>query len=276
MKQVAEEAGTQYSQIGRFRALVDNLGTTEFSRSFFAFLCAFIDIDDCTVFLFRREDHPSWLIAEGKNERAIAAQLAAEQYVKHYYARDPNIDQLRNQLRGRVTAHRFVHRDSIKDNDYRARFFDEIDIQEKVSVLTRFRGGYLYSNFYRSAKHEHFDEEQIAALSEISRLTLSCLKKHLALVGHLPKGRDREGRLRAVYSLLTMRQGARLTEREADVCARIVLGMSTTGIALDLRVSENTVATLRKRAYERLGISSQNELFAICLEGIVGSPGMNG
>lgn len=276
MKQVSEEAGTQYSQIRRFRELVDNLGTTEFSRSFFAFLCTFIDIDDCTVFLIRREDHPSWLIAEGKNERAVAAQLAAEQYVKHYYARDPNIDLLRSELRGRVTALRFVHRDSIKDSGYRARFFDEIDIQEKVSVLTRFQGGYLYSNFYRSAKHEHFDEAQIATLSEISRLTLSCLKKHLASVGHLPKGRDRESRLRAVYSLLTMHQGARLTEREADVCARIVLGMSTTGIALDLRVSENTVATLRKRAYERLGISSQNELFAICLEGMVDSPGMNG
>jgi DNA-binding CsgD family transcriptional regulator len=73
-----------------------------------------------------------------------------------------------------------------------------------------------------------------------------------------------------------MHEGARLTEREADVCARIVLGMSTTGIALDLRISKNTVATLRKRAYDRLGISSQNELFAICLGGLVDTREMHG
>jgi hypothetical protein len=137
---------------------MDNLGTSEFSQSHFAFLCAFIDIDDCTVFVLSRDDNPSWLIAEGKNDRTEAARLAAEQYVRHYHRRHPNFDKLRNELRGRATAHCFVHRDSIDDRDYRTRFYDEIDIQEKVSVLARFRRGYLYSNFYRSARHEHFDE----------------------------------------------------------------------------------------------------------------------
>ena len=52
-----------------------------------------------------------------------------------------------------------------------------------------------------------------------------------------------------------------LSRREAEVCAHVALGYSTLAIALNLGVSVNTVATHRKRAYLKLGICSQNELF---------------
>ncbi len=265
----AERTGSQRSQLAQFRTLVDSLGSNSFGTSFFSFLNAFIDIDDCTVFVLPRNDDPTCLIAEGKSNRAVVARHAAEEYVSHYYARDANINRLREELRGRMTALRYVHRDSISDSVYRAKFYDEIDIQEKISVLARFDGGYLYSNFYRSTNHDHFDDGQIAVVREISRFALSCLKKHLGFIGHTHNLGDRENRLQAVYRLLTMREGAQLTAREADVCARIILGFSTTAISLDLSITENTVSTLRKRAYERLGICSQNELFALCLEGMI-------
>ena len=46
--------------------------------------------------------------------------------------------------------------------------------------------------------------------------------------------------------------------------ARIVSGLSLEGIALDLHVSPTTAATFRRRAYAKLEVSSQNELFAHC------------
>jgi DNA-binding NarL/FixJ family response regulator len=51
-----------------------------------------------------------------------------------------------------------------------------------------------------------------------------------------------------------------LPRREAQVCSRILYGLSSAGIALHLDVSEQTVKTYRKRAYERLGIGSEREL----------------
>jgi DNA-binding NarL/FixJ family response regulator len=51
-----------------------------------------------------------------------------------------------------------------------------------------------------------------------------------------------------------------LPRREAEVSARILYGLSSIGIALDLSVSEETVKTYRKRAYQRLGIGSEREL----------------
>ena len=51
-----------------------------------------------------------------------------------------------------------------------------------------------------------------------------------------------------------------LTPRETEVCARILRGMSTPGIAIDLTLQEDSVATYRKRAYRRLTIGTRFEL----------------
>jgi DNA-binding CsgD family transcriptional regulator len=59
--------------------------------------------------------------------------------------------------------------------------------------------------------------------------------------------------------LLALDRG--LTARELDVCSRSLLGMTAEGTALDLDIKISSVVTYRKRAYARLGISSQAELF---------------
>jgi len=49
---------------------------------------------------------------------------------------------------------------------------------------------------------------------------------------------------------------------ERPVCARIVTGHSNEAIALDLGLSFHSVRTYRRRAYAKLNVTSQNELFA--------------
>lgn len=51
-----------------------------------------------------------------------------------------------------------------------------------------------------------------------------------------------------------------LPTREVQVCARILFGLSSAGIAIDLDVCETTIKTYRKRAYQRLLIGSEREL----------------
>ena len=58
---------------------------------------------------------------------------------------------------------------------------------------------------------------------------------------------------------------AALTPREQEVCRRILSGSSSEAISQALGISLHSTLTYRKRAYERLGISSQSELFAIVL-----------
>ncbi|WP_416365582.1 LuxR C-terminal-related transcriptional regulator [Paraburkholderia terrae] len=51
-----------------------------------------------------------------------------------------------------------------------------------------------------------------------------------------------------------------LTAREVQVGARYLYGVSTSGIASDLGIGNETVVTYRKRLYERLSIGSRREL----------------
>src|SRR5690606_32985228 len=61
-------------------------------------------------------------------------------------------------------------------------------------------------------------------------------------------------------------------KREVEVCARILHGMSSIGIALDLGVGEETVRTYRKRSYQRLQIASERELLVWYLDlGVLGA-----
>jgi DNA-binding NarL/FixJ family response regulator len=57
----------------------------------------------------------------------------------------------------------------------------------------------------------------------------------------------------------------KIPRREAEVCTAIMLGMTSEAIALKLGISVNTVLTYRKRAYNRLNISCQNELMRLIL-----------
>ena len=54
-----------------------------------------------------------------------------------------------------------------------------------------------------------------------------------------------------------------LSERELEVCARALYGQSIEGTALELGIGRTSVATYRRRAYVKLGISCHNELFAL-------------
>lgn len=51
-----------------------------------------------------------------------------------------------------------------------------------------------------------------------------------------------------------------LSGRERQVCARIASGQSASHIAAELGISASTVVTLRKRAYEKLGIHGRLDL----------------
>jgi DNA-binding CsgD family transcriptional regulator len=68
---------------------------------------------------------------------------------------------------------------------------------------------------------------------------------------------------------------ASLTAREKEVCLRILSGYSSETIAADLGIGLNSAFTYRKRAYQKLGIASQNELFGIALRLIASAPALN-
>ncbi len=113
-------------------------------------------------------------------------------------------------------------------------------------------------------------------LEGVSRLLCTLLAKHHAMVkpstmSLCPNNEmsdDFRSDLKDRVRCALLKEDVGLTPKEAAICAAIALGQTATGIGFDHGISMNTVATHRKRAYAKLGIGSQNELFARYYESI--------
>jgi DNA-binding CsgD family transcriptional regulator len=209
------------------------------------------------------------VVAEGQGQHALGVRQVADDYAHEFFTRDENLVALRAELTGgRAIASRHVHRECISDAGYRERFYDSVDIEGKFSFLARANIGSVYVNLYRAPRQGAFRVDEVDVLRHSCTLFASALRKHLIMMPPYVEPRCKDSRLQRVHQLLGMGRGAQLTAREAEVCAHVVLGYSTTAIASLLGITEGTVATLRKRAYARIGIASQNELFALCLDNV--------
>jgi DNA-binding CsgD family transcriptional regulator len=158
----------------------------------------------------------------------------------------------------------------IEDRQYRREIYDRYRLRERLSLVDRVRDRWMMLNIYRGHGSDSFRERDIARVRESAPVLLGLAGKHTGLTAATVL---RTGRADSIHYLndLLGRIEPRLTPREREVCARALAGQTVHGIASELAVRPPTVATLRRRAYEKLGISSLNELFARCLAQLANS-----
>lgn len=136
----------------------------------------------------------------------------------------------------------------------------------------RFGAGYAWKHgdvlylldLFRGPKQAAFDDAELARLTEAARFVASIVGVHATRhrVRQAVSGARRDEIAEQVVKFL----GAGLTRREAEVVSRIVMGLRTEAIASDLKIKAATVITFRKRAYAKLGVARQAELFARCVQ----------
>lgn len=152
-----------------------------------------------------------------------------------------------------VFIHAGVRDRAISDLFYRV----DLPVSDRVLLCGPGSGGSFGLCAVLRASHGTFSSGAICNLTNITTLLAALLAKHAAVVR----------RNRAVQSLATLPAIERriaatrdLPRREGEVCARVLYGMSSAGIAVDMDVSEQTVKTYRKRTYQRLSVGSEREL----------------
>jgi DNA-binding CsgD family transcriptional regulator len=191
------------------------------------------------------------------------------------------------------------------EGEHRARVYEAHGVAERVSVVEYESDGSVFAvNFYRHQHQRAFSDRQIGAFESVAPVLLALTRKHIVLSHPFPPPaaaawrdeddvRPRPAAARALGAIGTpaallpadaalaplaadglpvlrmrlLRLQAELTDRELDVCARLLQGMTHEGIASDLGLSVPTVKTYRNRAFARLGIHFRNELFARVLGG---------
>jgi DNA-binding CsgD family transcriptional regulator len=139
-----------------------------------------------------------------------------------------------------------------------------VSINHGMVVLRGWRGDSLIWLVVEPGARSLSHSEIASALASRSALLLAAHAKHVEVLD------ARDSAIRSLSSIVQIEKclsaSGVLTIREVEVCSRIIYGLSTLGIAVDLSLSEETVRTYRKRAYQRLALGTERQLLTWYLQ----------
>lgn len=241
--------------------LIDLIGSDKFADQFFSTMDKVVAMDHCTVFVSENNAiSPLVSLAHGPVRDKV--QMLARSYVAHGHQMDPVWSRSESGLQERPIV---VSPSAMKDDAYRREFYDSVNIFEEVSFFGEMSGRGIYVGFYRERPKGHFRADEVDLLSACGRSMVSVLSKQADMARRLAPVPRAAALSRAELwkkvNVAILEDAPQLTPREAEICAGIILGYTVVGLSLNLNISVNTVATHRKRAYAKLRVSSQNELF---------------
>ena len=213
------------------------------------------DVGHCMVFALTRTGAASCLLDAGNIP--IGGDLGAA-YAGQFHESDPNRDALFEGEGGApIMLPSFAPR--MYGARYRKIFFNDSKIVDKCATAIWTGDTCFYVNFYRITAQGRFGDAERARLQAIAPAIGASVARHFQQAAAATPDQS-------LASLFATRAPlSTLTPREQEVCRHILLGLSSEAISQALGISLHSTLTYRKRAYQRLGISAQNELFSIVL-----------
>jgi DNA-binding CsgD family transcriptional regulator len=232
------------------------IGQPAFPNALIDALREVANVGHCMVFAFEQEHRVRWAL--GRGNIGIGPDLGAA-YAEHFYVADPNREMILEHRSAQqpIVLPGFSRR--MYTDSYRKLFFEDAGIIDKIAVAFWVDRTCFYVNFYRTVDQGRFARPETARLARLVPALTAIVARHC-------QAEDVAGTTNKLVTLFaTTDRFVALTPREKEVCQRILSGYSSEAISAELGVSLHSTFTYRKRAYEKLGISSQNELFAIVL-----------
>ncbi|MCY1378941.1 hypothetical protein D9M69_666140 [compost metagenome] len=114
-------------------------------------------------------------------------------------------------------------------------------------------------NLYRGTEHGPFDAAALAVVEAFAPLIVHAVRLH-----HTGQAvhQDVSGLLLARL----VRRFPALTQRDHDVVAALMAGLSTEALAARLGLTLASARTYQKRVHRKLGVAGQRELLALLLD----------
>jgi DNA-binding CsgD family transcriptional regulator len=246
-------------EIGRVAALMSAAASGDTDALAGAFLdtaSTVAPFSQCTVFSYEPDQRPR---TAGVADRRGGAYLrtVADLYTRLYYPLDGNQPVVAAAQSRAAPADLFLHHQSRTDiahDAYRRACYDSPNVSERVAVLLPANGRqWLSVNLYRAGEMQ---AREIEGLEALAPLFAHCARQQFT---------HRAAALDATSLMLERIDAAcpDLTKRERDTVRGVLEGRTAAQIAEAMGVGLASVHTYTKRAYQRLGIASQRELFAL-------------
>ena len=257
--------------------VVEAIGTDRFGRALLNFAKHLAPVDKCMAFAFPAGGRPATVVAEGidAHYHEIARHLA-DDYISGAFEDDPNLQRAHKVVEGRSVIYCLKPR-QIENSEFKLRYYIEPEIRQEFSIIFRGHDVLYFLSLFRGSGSVEFNDHQVCLLRQSARLFEAVLSKHYQFSGddlaradaassdHVRASAAPGGRQPSVEAVrrLFLRAPLGLTPREAEIVSMIALGRSTVDMSKALAISPNTVCTHRKRAYAKLSIASQSDLFAL-------------
>ena len=251
-------------------AVVAAIGTDTFMPALYSAILDLVNADHVTLFVFDSTFVPYFGGGFSKDQSALTKKISGIYRKSLYYQFDPAGDYIGDYIEegagSDMTAPlvQQLHAKDITNDAYRKEIYEDHGLLDRLSLVDHLKQKWFILNLYRDEASGYFSSADVGAVRAEAVFLAACVKKHLS--ASKPEAWINQtvlpvGQLETLVASLP----ASLSQREMEVCARAMQGLTREAIALDLAVSQPTVATFMRRAYSKLNISSLNELFALCL-----------
>ena len=225
---------------------LETIGTSAFIPHVSELLTGPLSVMQCMVFAYDNK-HMKCMLSLNFQREELAVPLGGA-YINDGYKNDPNMQQIQAAEEGRQHIVRLSDVTDRLSAAYREKYFNRPGIVDKVSHIRRYGNRTFYINFYRGQAAGPIESQDLLADDDFIAFLSSLLTRHFE-----------SSDPRSQTGPLTF-----LSNREQQVCNAILKGQKTEQIAHGMGLSPHTVTTYRKRAYQKLGISSRGELFLLC------------
>ncbi|MBN9428600.1 MAG: helix-turn-helix transcriptional regulator [Burkholderiales bacterium] len=244
-----------------WRESIDSVGTEMFPRETIRVLDRWAGVEHYAAFDIH-EDEVKLLSAGSVHGADPAFTMASKYAASGLCHRDPTLEMARQLCRRSEMAVLRLDPARLVDWQLRHDIYFSQNVCDRLFVCGLREGRSYGLSLLRTVARGAFPDPAIACIQTIADTLLSLVVKHQRML-EMPDPSPML--LRPVTEIEQCVAAAMptLTRREAQVCARILRGMSTPGIAIDLGVREDSVATYRKRAYRRLEIGTRFELLQL-------------
>lgn len=248
----------QWESWNRVRELAEQVGRDRFGPALIGFLDAAIAADDCVVIIQNARNLENVLDETRYDKRQFDDAML--RYTDRYGDSRRRIVTRQMPCRSAlIECHRMVI-DQIETKRFRREFYYDLGVVDHIWCRAPYHGAVISLSAFRRSSRGPFRHEQLEHFTDLLPMLIPLIICHTDLTpSRLPQDEtplDKAARFAVV-------NGVRLAPRETQVCALILEGHTNLGISLHLGISENTVRTLRQRAYAKLGISTMGELFTL-------------
>lgn len=178
-------------------------------------------------------------------------------YNKWYLRQDPIVEAYRAASMCSDVVLQRIRPDDISSAGFRQRFFEAGGIVERISIVQKGQTSWRGMTMARHESQGVFSDEELANVVGLAFLALP-------MIPLSQRRRQAAGSLSVdLVEARFANRFAELTNRERQVCARAVLGMTIEATAKDLGIAKTSVLTYRQRAYLRLNVKSPLELSSL-------------